>query len=189
MIINTNYHHLLSGTASNTTADSASSDAKHIGTYYIRAGGMEGIPNELWRQLTTLIGATDDDCDGDSDEDGDRAVGRRVDVDEDIREKGKNVNQDNQKRDINTATKAEELSLERVPSSSDCPDNLEHSAQGADEGAEDVDDEDDEAIEIGLEECAMLRDCLQRKLDTLISSQYRFAPRNRIFLLITCTLS
>ena len=171
-------HHLLLGTASDSKSDPGSCDAKHIGTYYIRAGGMEGIPNELWRQLTTLIGATDGDSDDDGD--GDRVVESRIDIDVDHKKNSEveSAVLDNQKHSIPNAN-VEECSLERVPSSSDSPDELEHTNQGGDAGPEDddeVEDEIEEAVEIGLEECAMLRDSLQRKLDALISTQDRFVP-------------
>ena len=139
---------------------------------------MEGIPNELWRQLTSLIGATDGDSDDDDNDDGDRVVESCVDIDKDHK---KNSEEEtsisvNQKQRILNA-KVEEHSSGRVSSSSDCLDNSEHTDQGVGEGPEDEDDDEDEAaVEIGLEECAMLRDSLQRKLDALISTQDRFVP-------------
>lgn len=44
----------------------ATGTVKHYGTYYVREGGMSGVPNQLWKQLTSLLG---DDGDDDTDTD------------------------------------------------------------------------------------------------------------------------
>lgn len=77
---------------------------------------MSGVPNELWKQLTSLLG---DDT---------------VDV----------------------------------------PEEEEQQIEGNEEDAEDGSD-NGSAVEIGVEECCMLKDCLQRKLDSLMGTEERYA--------------
>lgn len=77
---------------------------------------MSGVPNELWKQLISLLG---DDT---------------VDV----------------------------------------PEEEEQQIEGNEEDAEDGSD-NGSAVEIGVEECCMLKDCLQRKLDSLMGTEERYA--------------
>jgi hypothetical protein len=79
---------------------------------------MSGVPNELWKQLTSLLGDDTDDV---------------------------------------TVAEEEEQQIE-----------------GNEEDAEDESD-DGSAVEIGVEECCMLKDCLQRKLDSLKSTEEKYA--------------
>lgn len=104
-----------SAAPSESTAAAAAVSVKHYGTYYIREGGMSGVPNELWKQLTSLLGDDTDDVIG------------------------------------------EEQQLE---------DDEEDAEGKSDDGS---------AVEIGVEECCMLKDCLQRKLDSLKSTEERYA--------------
>jgi hypothetical protein len=76
---------------------------------------MSGVPNELWKQLTSLLGDDTDDVP----EEEQQIEGNEVDADDE-----------------------------------------------SDDGS---------AVEIGVEECCMLKDCLQRKLDSLKSTEERYA--------------
>jgi hypothetical protein len=139
--------------------------AKHFGTFYVQSGGMGGIPNDLWRQLTALIGNDKDE--EDENEDGDK-------IDEHVPAVA-----DPSLR----AGKGEETPM---PDSKSDPavGEEEEEEEGEEEGADESDDE--EPVEIGVDECIMLKECLAKKLSSLVSSEERYYSRQiPLFLYIT----
>jgi hypothetical protein len=141
---------------SNTSQESVK--AKHFGTFYVQTGGMGGIPNDLWRQLTTLIGNDRDEAEEDENEYG-AEIDERVPAvaDPSLR-----------------AGNGEETPM---PGSKSDPDggDEEEEEEGEGEGADESDDE--EPVEIGVDECMMLKECLEKKLSSLISSEERYYTR------------
>ena len=117
--------------------------------YYISSGGLAGIPSDLWRALSSLgEGVSDADADGEE---------------EQLEHEGEPIS-DTADADIPQEEQAD------APTDDD-PDQAvsEPGTQGEDADAEG----DAEAIEIGYEECEMLLEYLQHKLDTLVASQSR----------------
>ena len=122
---------------------------------------MDGIPSELWQQLTALIGndrdEEDEGSDGDEEEEGEQSTavndpplraGRREETPV-----------SDSKHDTDGGDEKEEREAE---------------AEGKGEG-EEVDDSDDEQpVEIGLDECMMLKECLEKKLASLVSTEERY---------------
>lgn len=113
---------------------------------------MAGVPNELWKQLTSLIGEDFDEGVEDGDEDS-------IEPDSAIVDDAETV-----------AVRSSHISV-----SSDVDQVVSQDSNGC-SGDEDDSEDDEEApaVEVGIEECEMLRDCLQRKLDLLLSTEERY---------------
>jgi hypothetical protein len=122
---------------------------------------MDGIPSELWQQLTALIGndrdEEDEGSDGDEEEEQSTAVN-----DPPLR-----------------AGRREETPVSDSKHDTDGGhEKEEREAEGEEEGEvqqEEVDESDDEQpVEIGLDECMMLKECLEKKLASLVSTEERY---------------
>ena len=117
--------------------------------YYISSGGLAGIPSELWRALSSLGEVVSDPADEDEQvEEEEALVTGTADADTDT---------------------ADAPQDEQVGSSASTDDDPDEAASSAPEDGVDA----EEAIEIGYEECEMLLEYLQHKLDTLEASQSR----------------
>ena len=109
--------------------------------YYISSGGLAGIPSELWRALNSLGEGVSD-----------------ADEDEQVEQNGALVT-----NTVNAVADADAPQEEQVDAPTD--DDPDEAASEP----EYVDAEAGEAIEIGYEECEMLLEYLQHKLDALVS--------------------
>lgn len=154
---------------------------KHYGTYYVREGGMSGVPNQLWKQLTSLLGDNDDDNTD------------AIPIDEQIKECETNSslgtvqgNAAPQFIEINSFSN-QHLSGTgpNGAGDSDACEEVEVGKKGVEVvrigvevDVEDVDENDDSdagsVVEIGIDECCMLKQCLTRKLDSLLSTNERY---------------
>jgi hypothetical protein len=120
----------------------------HMGTYYVTSGGMLGIPDELWKKLTNLIGE-DPNSDGDNVEE----------------EENSNKLSHEEVTDECSGTAKDVKGLDILV---DVHDSNEQEVKESEE-----DNEEDTPVEIGIEECALLRDCIQKKLLLLEATQER----------------
>jgi hypothetical protein len=119
---------------------------------------MGGIPNDLWRQLTALI--------------------------ENYREEEEEEeNKDGAEIDEHVAAVADQLlragkgEATPMPGGKDDPDGGDDENEEVSEvvGADESDDE--QPVEIGVDECIMLKECLEKKLACLVSSEERYYSR------------
>ena len=133
---------------------------------------MSGVPNQLWKRLTSLLGD-----DGDGNTDMNSIVEQRIECetssslgtvhgnatpigtdsfsDQNLSETGPNVTGDSGARDV-----------------------VEVGGVEVEADVEEVDENDDSdvgsVVEIGIDECCMLKQCLTRKLYSLLSTNERY---------------
>ena len=161
----------------------ATGTVKHYGTYYVREGGMSGVPNQLWKQLTSLLGDNDDDNTD------------TIPVDEQIKECETNsslgtVHGNAAPQFIGINSFGNQHLSGTGPNGTGYSDACKEAEvgekgvevvgiEGVDVDIEDVDENDDSdagsVVEIGIDECCMLKQCLTRKLDSLLSTNERYA--------------
>jgi hypothetical protein len=119
-----------------------SSSTRHLGTYYVRSGGMAGIPNELWKRLSSLIDGVGED-------------------------EGKERNEGDHSLDASDGTAGVKNKID--------PDlNQENDTED-----EKDEDEEEEPVIVGIEECILLKDCIEKKLLLLRSTHQRYLSSGR----------
>ena len=126
---------------------------------------MDGIPSELWQQLTALIGNDRDEEDEGSDGDEEEEEEQSTAVNDPPLRAGRREETpvSDSKHDTDGGDEKEEREAE-----------AEAEGEGEGEG-EEVDESDDEQpVEIGLDECMMLKECLEKKLASLVSTEERY---------------
>lgn len=129
----------------------------HMGTYYVGSGGMLGIPDELWKKLTNLIGE-DSDSDAIENNEGNQENSKHVlHVDE-----------------IHTILEGGIIAkgAKELDGLVDIHDSNRLDKEESEEAEEEI-EEEEVPVEIGIEECALLRDCIQKKLLLLEETQER----------------
>lgn len=124
---------------------------------------MSGIPNELWRQLTALIGN-----DRDEEDNGDEA-----EIDEHLSAAADQL--PSAEREEETPMPCSERDADRGD------EEIEAEVEAEVEEADESDDE--QPVEIGVDECIMLKECLEKKLASLIASEERYCSRQILLLL------
>ena len=124
---------------------------------------MDGIPSELWQQLTALIGNDRDEEDEGSDGEEEK---------EEEGEQSAAVNDP----PIRAGRREETPVSDSKHDTGGGHEKEEREAEGEGEvQQEEVDESDDEQpVEIGLDECMMLKECLEKKLASLVSTEERY---------------
>lgn len=133
---------------------------------------MSGVPNELWKQLTSLLGSDTDDV---FEEEEQQIEGES---DEACHAVEQPTNHEFSSVHVNSAPVAHTGTGSRASNqhlaASDM--NVTNESAACDVEGGDAEDESDDGsvVEIGVEECCMLKDCLQRKLDSLMRTEERY---------------
>ena len=150
----------------------ATGTVKHYGTFYVREGGMSGVPNQLWKRLTSLLGD-----DGDGNTDMNSIVEQRIECETSSSLGTVHGNA----TPIGTDSFSDQNLSETCPNvtgDSGARDVVEVGGVEVEADVEEVDENDDSdvgsVVEIGIDECCMLKQCLTRKLYSLLSTNERY---------------